>query len=144
MYGNLNPDGRDPFEMKFQLIMHRLMEPDNEPGITRGTLEGILKPGKMTMLRLQGSADSKLAGYVAQGEILNMDPKSFGSIGVFAVPEMGRFYRYGLLKNFFPHHTVIGFDHVGKTVYNAFKLLGVDNIFYNLPKDLHYKGENPF
>ncbi len=35
----------DP-SMKYQLIMHRLMEPGKEPNITRGTLEGQIRPAK--------------------------------------------------------------------------------------------------
>ena len=58
-------------EIKYQLIMHRLMEPGNEPDITRGTLEGRIKPGKITLFRIQSAADTKLRSYIAEGEILN-------------------------------------------------------------------------
>ncbi len=76
--------------MKFQLIMKRLMEPDSkEPNITRGTLEGRIKPGDITIFRLQSTADAKLKSYMAEGEVLDIDPKSFGGIGVIAVKEMG-------------------------------------------------------
>jgi len=80
-------------EMKYQLIMNRLMEPEGKPDITRGTLEGRIRPGDITIFRLQSTADCLLRAYAAEGEILDVDPKSFGSIGVFAIHEMARFYR---------------------------------------------------
>ena len=131
-------------EIKYQLIMHRLMEPGNEPDITRGTLEGRIKPGKITLFRIQSAADTKLRSYIAEGEILNINPRSFGSIAVFAVNEMGRFYRYVLIEKRFPHHTSIAFKHAGKTLFSAMKMLGLNEIFYNLPESVYYKDENPF
>jgi len=130
--------------LRYQLIMKRLLEGEREPDITRGTLEGRIKPGELTILRLQSTADVQLKAYVAEGEILDIDPKSFGGIGVFAIPEMGRFYRRVLLEKQFPHHTVVAFRHVGKTVFNVFKMLGVKDISFNLPKGAYYEGENPF
>ena len=130
--------------LRYQLIMKRLLEGEREPDITRGTLEGRIKPGELTILRLQSTADVQLKAYVAEGEILDIDPKSFGGIGVFAIPEMGRFYRRVLLEKQFPHHTVVAFRHVGKTVFNVFRMLGVKDISFNLPKGAYYEGENPF
>lgn len=131
-------------EIKFQKIMHRLMEPDKDPHITRGTLEGRLKPGKTTLFRLQSTADTRLRSYIAEGEILDINPRSFGSIAVFAIPEMARFYRHALIEKRFPHHAGIAFDHAGKSLYAAAKMLGVDDISYNRPKTIPYPGENPF
>lgn len=130
--------------MKYQLIMHRLMEPDNEPDITRGTLEGQIRPGEMTIFRLQSTADTQLRAYVAEGEILNIDPNSFGGIGVFAVKQMGRFYRHVLIEKRFPHHTAVAFNHSGKVLFEAMKMLGVEDISFNLPQDVFYTTENPF
>lgn len=65
-------------EMKFQRIMKRSLEPDVEPDITRGTLEGDLKDGEITFFRLQSSADTTLHSYIAQGEILPVATRSFG------------------------------------------------------------------
>ena len=72
-------------QMKHQLIMHRLLEPDSEPDITRGTLEGDIKPGNITFFRLQSAADTTLHSYVAEGEVLPVATQSFGSIGIFAI-----------------------------------------------------------
>ena len=56
--------------MKYQLIMHRGLEPDKEPDITRGTLEGDIVDGPITFFRLQADKDSLLKCYIAQGEVL--------------------------------------------------------------------------
>ena len=130
--------------MKYQLIMHRLMEPEKEPDITRGTLEGRLRPGGITIFRLQSTSQTELRSYVAEGEILDIDPKSFGGIGIFAVKEMGRFYRHVLIEKRFPHHTAVAFSKAGKTLYEAVKMLGVTDISYNQPAGTLYSTENPF
>ncbi|MBN1782452.1 fucose isomerase [bacterium] len=130
--------------MKFQLIMHRLMEPDKEPDITRGTLEGQIRAGEITIFRLQSTADTMLRSYIADGEVLNLNPKSFGGIGVFAVREMGRFYRHVLIGKRFPHHTAVAFRHSGKVLFEALKMMGVDDISFNQPAGMLYAGENPF
>ena len=130
--------------MKYQFIMHRLMEPESEPNITRGVLDGVIRPGPVTIFRLQSTADTELRSYVAQGEVLDIDPQSFGSIGVFAVPEMGRFYRHVLIGHSFPHHTAVGFAHAGKALWSALHMLGVEDVSFNRQRGLLYPGENPF
>ena len=131
-------------EIKHQLIMHRLMESGKSPNITRGTLEGRIKPGNITIFRLQSTADTKIKAYIAEGEILNINPKSFGSIAVFAIKEMARFYRYVLIEERFPHHTSVAFGHAGKSFFAVLRMMGVDNLFFNLSKGIYYKDENPF
>ena len=111
---------------------------------TNGTLEGDIAPGNITFFRLQSTADSKLRAYVAEGEVLPVASRSFGGIGVFAIPEMGRFYRHVLIQGNFPHHGAVAFGHHGKAIFEVFKYLGVTEIGYNQPKSLPYKTENPF
>jgi L-fucose isomerase-like protein len=130
--------------MQHQLIMHRLMEPGKEPNITRGTLEGQIKAGPITLFRMQSTSDTCIRAAVANGEVLNVNPKSFGCIGVFAIPEMGRFYRHVLIERRFPHHTAIAFKHAAKTLFAASKMLGVSEVYFNLPKGAYYPSENPF
>ncbi len=142
--GNTSMSCMATASIKHQLIMHRLMEPGKEPNITRGTLEGRIRESDVTIFRLQSTADCTLRTYVAEGEILNIDPKSFGCISVFAVREMARFYRNVLLEKRFPHHTAVGFAHVGKTIFEALRLLRVTDISVNLPKGVLYPNENPF
>lgn len=131
-------------EISYQRIMHRLLEPDSEPNITRGTLDGDLKDGDITFFRLQSTADCQLKSYVAQGEILPVRTQSFGSRGVFAIPEMARFYRYVLLEKHYPHHGAVAFAHVGSALFSAMRMLGVEDIGYNQPKGVPYPHENPF
>jgi len=131
-------------ELKHQLIMWRLLEPGKEPDITRGTLEGDIAAGKITFYRLQGTAEGGLKAYIAQGEVLPVPTCSFGGIGVFAISEMGRFYRHILIADHYPHHGAVAFGHVGKTLFDVFTYLGVPKISYNLPSSLPYPTENPF
>jgi L-fucose isomerase-like protein len=142
--GNTSSACMASFTMKYQLIMHRLMEPGKDPKITRGTLEGQIRPGKMTTFRLQSTADAELKAYVAEGEILNIDPKSFGCIAIFAVEEMARFYRHVLLEKRFPHHTAIAFDHAGRTLWDAMRLIGIKDLSFNRPAGMLYDGESRF
>ena len=129
-------------EMKYQKIMARNLPIE----VTNGTLEGDIKPGDITFFRLQSTADNKLRGYVAQGEVLDVRTKSFGAIGVFAIHEMGRFYRHVLVEKNYPHHGAVAFGHFGKEIFEVFKYVGVayDEIGYNQPKSLPYPSENPF
>ncbi|HEY1406702.1 MAG TPA: fucose isomerase [Spirochaetota bacterium] len=130
--------------MNHQVIMHRLMEPGKEPDITRGTLEGAIRPGEITLFRLQSTADTTLRSYIAEGEILDINPKSFGSIAVFAIEEMGRFYRHVMIEKKFPHHSAIAFKHSGKALFSVLKMLGVGDVAFNYPSHIYYPSENPF
>ena len=131
-------------EMKYQLIMKRALEPDGEPDITRGTLEGDIADGKITFFRLQGAAGGGLTSYIAQGEVLPVPTRSFGGIGVFAIPGMGRFYRHVLIADNYPHHGAVAFGHFGRALFDVFSYLGVPKISYNQPAALPYPSENPF
>ena len=126
--------------MKYQKIMARSLPVE----VTNGTLEGDIKPGEITFYRLQSTADNHLYAYVAEGEVLNVPTHSFGSIGVFAINEMGRFYRHVLIENGFPHHGAVAFGHYGKTLFEIFKYLGAEKVDYNHPISLPYAKENPF
>ena len=134
----------DDGKLAYQLIMKRALEPDGEPDITRGTYEGKIKAGDITLFRLQATAEGRLRSYIAQGEVLDMDPASFGGIGVVAIKEMGRFYRHVLIEKRYPHHAGVGFKHTGKALFAALKLLGVADVSYNQPADVRYETENPF
>ena len=131
--------------VKYQLIQHRLLEPEgSEPDFTRGTLEGDIAASPITFFRLQCDSEGVLRSYIAQGEVLPVATRSFGGIGIFAIPEMGRFYRHVLVQKRYPHHGAVAFAHVGKTLFEIFKYLGVGDIAYNQPKNLPYPTENPW
>ena len=128
--------------MKYQMIMARTLPEE----VTQGTLEGDIVPGDITFYRLQSTSDAKLRGYIAEGEVLPVATRSFGSIGIFAIPEMGRFYRHVLVEKNYPHHGAVAFGHFGKPLFEVFKMLGVevDEIGYNQPKGVRYPTENPW
>ncbi len=130
------------FEMKYQKIMARSLPIE----VTNGTLEGDIAPGDITFFRLQSTADNKLRAYLAEGEILPVATRSFGGIGIFAINEMGRFYRHVLIEKNYPHHGAVAFGHFGKALYEVFKYIGVplEDINYNQPASLPYPTENPF
>lgn len=130
--------------VKYQLIQNRLLEDGGTPDFTRGTLEGDIAPGEITFFRLQSAADTTLHAYIAQGEVLPVATRSFGGIGIFAIPEMKRFYRHVLIAKRYPHHGAVAFGHVGKALYTLLNYLGVDDIAFNQPKPMLYKDENPF
>lgn len=131
--------------VKYQLIQHRLLEPEgSEPDFTRGTLEGDIAASPITFYRLQCDSDGVLRSYIAEGEVLDVPTRSFGGIGIFAIPEMGRFYRHVLIQKRYPHHGAVAFAHVGKALFEVMKYLGVQDIAYNQPKNLPYPTENPF
>ena len=129
-------------EMKYQKIMARTLPEE----VTQGTLEGDIVPGDITFYRLQSTADNKLRAYVAQGEVLPVATRSFGAIGVFAITEMGRFYRHVLVEKGFPHHGAVAFGHFGKELFEVFKYIGVPvgEIGYNQPAGVKYPTENPW
>lgn len=129
-------------EMKYQMIMARSLPEE----VTQGTLEGDIVPGDITFFRLQSTSDNKLRAYIAQGEVLPVRTRSFGAIGIFAIPEMGRFYRHVLIEGGYPHHGAVTFGHHGKILFEVFKYIGVpvDEIGYNQPAGVRYPTENPW
>lgn len=130
--------------IKYQLIQNRLLENGGTPDFTRGTLEGDLAASEITFYRLQCDSNGALRSYIAQGEILPVATGSFGGIGLFAIPEMGRFYRHVLIEKRYPHHGAVAFGHYGKALFEVFKFLGIRDIAYNQLKNLPYPTENPF
>ena len=128
------------------LSYQRIMARTHPADWCDGTIEGDIAPGNITFYRLQSTADNQLRAYAAQGEVLPVATRSFGGIGVFAIKEMGRFYRYWLIGKNFPHHGAVMFGHYGKALYDALKYIGVEpaQIGYNQPASLPFEGENPF
>ncbi|MCQ2541263.1 MAG: L-fucose/L-arabinose isomerase family protein [Lachnospiraceae bacterium] len=140
--GNTNTKKLSFCEMKYQMIMARNLPIE----VTQGTLEGDIIPGDITFFRLQSTSDAQIRAYIAHGEVLPVATRSFGAIGVFAIPEMGRFYRHVLIEGNYPHHGAVAFGHHGKALYEVFKYIGVpvEEIGFNQPKGMLYKTENPF
>lgn len=140
--GNTDPCRMKKAEMKYQLIMKRIMEPDGDPDITRGTIEGQIAASPITVLQVHGFGDGMRA-YIVEGEFLDLDPKTFGCTGTAYIPGFRRFYRHVMLGRFH-HHAAVAFDHVGAVLFDALKLLGVHDIYTPLPDTIAYPGENRF
>ena len=140
--GNTDPKRLVSPAMKYQVIMNRLMEPEGEPDITRGTIEGQIAASPITVLQVHGIGDS-IQAYIMEGKFLDLDPKTFGCTGTAYLPGFRRFYRHALLGRFH-HHAAVAFDHCGAILYDALKLLGVNTIFTPLANQPLYPGENPF
>ena len=130
--------------VKYQLIQNRLLENGGTPDITRGTLEGDIAAGEITFYRLQCDSEGNLRSYIAQGEVLPVPTCSFGGIGIFAIKEMGRFYRHVLIEKRYPHHGAVVFGHYGKALFEVFRYFGIKDIAVNQPKCLPYPTESYF
>lgn len=129
-------------EMKYQLIMKRVMEPNGKPDISRGTIEGQIAASPLTIAQIHGDGD-KLRAYIAEGEFLDLDPRTFGATGTAYIPGFSRFYRHTMIGRFH-HHSGVAFDHVGSVLFDTFKMLGITEIHTPLKDRPLYAGENPF
>lgn len=111
---------------------------------SKGTIQGQVIPGAITLLRIQGTREGKLQAYVCQGQVLDVDAKTYGGQGVIAIPEFERFLRNVVLEKQFPNHAAVIFGHYGKELMTILKQLGIEDVEYNHPKDVPYKNENVF
>ncbi|MBV8376422.1 MAG: hypothetical protein JO279_05405 [Verrucomicrobia bacterium] len=128
--------------MKHQVIMKRMMEPNTPADITRGTIEGQFAASPITAVQVHGIGD-RLQAYIAEGQFLDLDPKTFGCTGTAYLPGFSRFYRHTLLGRFH-HHAAVAFTHCGSVLYDAFKLLNFAQVHTPYPPSIPYPGENVF
>jgi hypothetical protein len=114
--------------LKFQVIMASLMPKD----ITYGTMEGALKPGPVTIVRVHHHpappefGGGKYQAFITQGEILDVDPSTFGGTAVVKIKGFEKFYREVLIERGFPHHAILAFSHCGQILKDAFTMMGID------------------
>ncbi|MBO4637524.1 MAG: fucose isomerase [Clostridiales bacterium] len=108
---------------------------------SKGTVQGSIVPGPVTLFRLQGTRDGKLRAYVLQGQILPAEMDTYGGRGIIAVPQMERFIRNIVIGKHFPNHCAVVFGHYGQQLSAVLRQLGVNEIYYNHPKDIPYEGE---
>ena len=78
--------------------------------------------------------------------MLPVATRSFGSIGIVAIPEMGRFYRHVLIEEVTRITARLLLDTYGKALFEVFKYIGVpvEEIGYNQPAGVRYPTENPW
>ena len=111
---------------------------------TRGTLEGRLRDGKVSLFRLHSSAQGDLQSYIADGEILPVDLDTYGCYAVFGIPQMDLFYRQVLIGKHFPHHSAIVYgDHSAQLV-EIMRMLSVPYIGCNQTNTDAVSGPCPF
>ena len=126
--------------MELHFVNHQLIGEEQ----SKGTIQGRIASGDITIFRLQGTMDGKLRAYVAQGQILPVLTETYGGYGVIAIPEMERFLRYIVIGKHFPNHTVVVFGHHGSRLVKVLEQLGIKDIDYNHPKDMPYEKEDIF
>jgi hypothetical protein len=49
-----------------------------------------------------------------------------------------------LIEKQFPHHSAVAFQHAGRALFNAVRLLGVADVNAPKPAGVLYPSENPF
>ena len=111
---------------------------------SKGTIQGSVVPGAVTIFRMQGGRDNKLRAYVCQGQILPVEEETYGGKAVIAVPEMERFIRNVVIEKQFPNHCAVIFGHYGEQLIAILQQLGITEIDYNHPKNVAYANENVF
>ena len=120
--------------LKFQLIMASLMPKER----TWGTMEGTIKPGPVTVVRVHHHPSPPEFGgghyqaFVVEGEIMDLDPSTFGGTGILKFEGLDKFYRDVMLEHGFPHHVILCFGHCGKILIDALTMMGMP-VYENKP-----------
>jgi L-fucose isomerase-like protein len=88
---------------------------------TWGTLQGRIKTGPITFLRLNtDDVTGQLTAYVAVGESIPDPAPTWGGIGVVRIPQMQQLLRYICEQNF-EHHVSVNLSSVGASVVEALR-----------------------
>jgi len=83
------------------------------------TVEFVAEPGPLTLLRVTQDPDGGWHAAVAEGAFEDNPAVTFGAYGWCRIPNLQRFYRNVLLRQF-PHHVGITKTHVGNVLWEAF------------------------
>lgn len=127
-------------KLEYHFVNHQLIGEEQ----SKGTIQGSLIPGMVTLYRIQGMKDGKLRAYVAQGQILPVTMDTYGGRAVIAVPEMERFFRNVVLEKQFPNHCAVIFGHYAKELFAVSRMLGIEEVYFNHPGNVLYEKENGF
>ena len=127
-------------KLEYHFVNHQLIGEEQ----SKGTIQGTVIPGAITLFRIQGMRDGKLRAYVAQGQILPVTMDTYGGRAIIAIPEMARFFRNVVLEKQFPNHCAVIFGHYAKELFSVSRMLGIEEIDFNHPSNMPYENENAF
>ena len=126
--------------LEYHFVNHQLIGEEQ----SKGTVQGTIIPGSITLFRIQGARDGKLRAYVAQGQVLPVSMDTYGGRAIIAVPEMERFFRNVVLEKQFPNHCAVIFGHYAKELFAVSRMLGIEEVYFNHPSNVLYENENGF
>lgn len=113
--------------LKYKLNRKAPYTPETGKELNRGTLEGALKSGKVTLFRVHADKRGKLQAYMMEGDILSYPIQTYGCYAVFCVKNMKNIYRKILIERNFPHHGAVAYGNIGKQLTEVLKFLGIEN-----------------
>jgi L-fucose isomerase-like protein len=110
---------KDFYEQPPTMDDHAILELVMPKEITWGSLQGRIKTGPVTFLRMStDDVEGKLSAYVAEGKSTNDPAFTWGGIGVVEVPRLQELLRY-ICENNFEHHVSINMSAVGGSIADA-------------------------
>ena len=86
---------------------------------SQATVEFVAKPSPLTLFRVTQDPDCGWHAAIAEGRFEDNPAVTFGGYGWCRIPNLQRFYREVLLRQF-PHHVAITGAHVGNVLWEAF------------------------
>lgn len=109
----------DFYEQPPTMDDHAILELVMPKELTWGSLQGRIKSGPITFLRMStDDAKGELTAYVAEGVSTNDPALTWGGIGVVQIPRLEELLRY-ICENNFEHHVSINMSAVGGAVADA-------------------------
>ncbi len=126
--------------LEYHFVNHQLIG----EGQSKGTIQGNVISGAVTVFRLQGMRDNKLRAYVCQGQILPVEVETYGGKAIIAIRGMQRFIRNVILENQYPNHCIVVFGHYGEQIVEILHQFGIYEIEYNHPSGIPYRHENMY
>lgn len=86
---------------------------------TFGAVEGKIKPGSITFLRLSTfDTTGEIAGYVCEGTMTQDQLKTFGGVGVAKINNLQQLLKI-ICENGFEHHVAINLSETAEAIYEA-------------------------
>jgi L-fucose isomerase-like protein len=110
---------KDFYEEKPKMDDHAILGLFFEKSDTWGSLQGRIKAGPCTLLRMStDDQNGKLTAYVAQGRTTQDPAHTWGGLGVVQIPKLERLLRFICEENF-EHHVSINLSAVGPAITDA-------------------------